>query len=246
MLKLIVSLLSYSALASVPSQFLQNNISYSNSFGSCPTKSASEFSIQVMREFEKEKSLKDVKSRLLKEKWEEKYFISYYKVSFSPVESKLRLVMDCPKALLKLQIYRPDGKEHYSAILANNGKLYDPSYEILLRTENKLERPVPYLAMPVNLLETATHETITHISTTMPKLVQNWLSEVIVNDEKELIMIFSAPGKSTTVFLGKDLWEEKILRLNKIFSYMDKSRHYPSTINLTNAKKVVVKFGNTL
>jgi hypothetical protein len=154
--------------------------------------------------------------------------------------------MDCPKALLKLKIYKTDGKEHYSAILGDNGKLYDPSYEVLLRTEKKLESPVPFLAMPTKLLETETHDKITYVATNLPKLVQKRLSEVIINDDKELMMIFSTPGKSTTVFFGRDLWEDKIARLNKIFSYMDKSRHYPSTINLTNAKKVVVKFSNTL
>jgi hypothetical protein len=49
-------------------------------------------------------------------------------------------------------------------------------------------------------------------------------------------------GRTTSVFLGMDLWETKLEKLTKIISYVEKSQKYPSTINLTNAKKVVVKF----
>jgi hypothetical protein len=46
--------------------------------------------------------------------------------------------------------------------------------------------------------------------------------------------------------LGGDLWEEKILKLQKLLIYMEAKKKVPSVINLMNVKKVVVKFPETL
>ena len=47
---------------------------------------------------------------------------------------------------MKVQIYKDNGDEYYTAILVDNGKLVDPTYEVLLRTEKKLKKKLPSMA----------------------------------------------------------------------------------------------------
>ena len=68
------------------------------------------------------------------------------------------------------------------------------------------------------------------------------ISEVILNKNGELTIILSLRGQPSSVFLGNTLWEEKTNKLFKIVKYMRKKRKIPAIINLTNSKKVVVKF----
>jgi hypothetical protein len=42
--------------------------------------------------------------------------------------------------------------------------------------------------------------------------------------------------------MGLDEWEEKVAKLDKIVNYMELKEKIPAVINLTNSKKVVVKF----
>jgi hypothetical protein len=65
-----------------------------------------------------------------------------------------------------------------------------------------------------------------------------------VNNEKEMTMIMSVDGHSSTVFMGNNLWEEKLVKLKKIIDYMSEKNRMPSIINLSNFKKVVVKFSD--
>jgi hypothetical protein len=46
--------------------------------------------------------------------------------------------------------------------------------------------------------------------------------------------------------MGADLWEEKLTKLTKIVGFVKDSKRYPSSINLVNAKKVVVKFSDKI
>jgi hypothetical protein len=61
-----------------------------------------------------------------------------------------------------------------------------------------------------------------------------------------LTIIFALGGKATSVFMGGDLWEEKLLKLKKIVGYVGKNKRYPTSINLVNSKKVVVKFSDKI
>ena len=58
--------------------------------------------------------------------------------------------------------------------------------------------------------------------------------------------MFALGIKATSVFMGADLWEEKLTKLTKIVGYVSKNKRYPSSINLLNAKKVVVKFSDSI
>lgn len=237
-----IILVSLSATASVPQQFTQNNLKYRTSFGECPSKSSGELAILIMREFEKNQSLMAVKEKILSEKWDEKYFLSRYNISYNPVSQTLKMDLDCPEPLVRVQVYRDNGKEHYSAVMVSTGKLFDPSYEMIMKAEKRLNSDLPSLAIPVKDLETDIHISFTRFATKLDPSLRQKISEIIISDNKELSVIFSLGGRTTSVFLGTDLWETKLEKLEKIISYVDKSQKFPSTINLTNAKKVVVKF----
>jgi hypothetical protein len=63
-----------------------------------------------------------------------------------------------------------------------------------------------------------------------------------VNENKELTIILSINGTPSSVFMGPDEWGEKSAKLDKIVNYMELKEKIPAIINLTNSKKVVVKF----
>lgn len=196
----------------------------------------------IMKEFEKAHSLKDVKERMLKEKLDEKYFLSDYRISFNPVIKTLKIRMECPEPLAKVQVYKSNGEEHYSAILADNAKMYEPQFENLMRAEKKLKAHLPLLAISTEQLS---GETPLTLATTIKKMdvdLRRQISEIIVNKNNELTIVFALGRRATSVFMGADLWEEKLTKLNKIVGYITKSQRYPSSINLVNTKKVVVKF----
>jgi hypothetical protein len=72
------------------------------------------------------------------------------------------------------------------------------------------------------------------------------ISEIIVNKNAELTIIFGLGGRATSVFMGADIWEEKMRKLIKVIGYVEQNRRYPSSISLVNAKKVVVKFSDKI
>jgi hypothetical protein len=80
----------------------------------------------------------------------------------------------------------------------------------------------------------------------MDQVMRNQVSEIIMNKTSELTIVFALGGKATSVFMGADLWEEKLPKLSKIIGYVQKNKRYPSSINLVNSKKVVVKFSDNL
>lgn len=234
------------ALANVPESFTQNNIKYQTYFSECPSKSSGMFALIVMKEFEKNKSLKDVKERIINEKLEEKFFLSDYRISFNPVVNSLRIHLECPEPLAKVQVYKSNGDEHYSAILGDNTKLYEPHYENLMKAEKKLNHNLPLLAISTEQLESSAPTELAGFIKIMNPELRKQISEIIISKNNELTIIFSLGRKATSVFMGADLWEEKITKLDKVVSYVTKSKRFPTTINLVNSKKVVVKFSDKI
>lgn len=216
--------------------------SYRTSFGKCPSRSAGTFTLKLVKEFEKNSSLKDVKDLINFESLQEKHFISEYNVKYDPMTNILSFIYDCPTPLMKVQIYKENGIEAYEAILVDNGKLFDPTYEVLLRNEKKLDYSLPYLAIPVGDMDQAVQMKITGIIKDLDMAIRKNLSEVIINDSKELTIILSIGGRTSSVFFGTDDWAAKIEKLTNIIGYMSKEKKIPTIINLTNLKKVVVKF----
>ncbi len=199
-----------------------------------------------MKEFEKNHSLKDVKEKILKEKLDEKFFLSNYRISYNPVIKTLKLRLECPEPLAKVQVYKSNGDEHYSAILGENSRLYEPQYENLMKAEKKLRHNLPLLALTMEQIESDAPITLSRFIKAMDPELRRTISEMIVNKNSELTIVFSLGGRATSVFMGADLWEEKLTKLTKIVGFVKESKRYPSSINLVNAKKVVVKFSDKI
>jgi hypothetical protein len=223
-----------------------DDISYRSNLGKCPTRPAGTMALQVVKSFEQTHSLRDVKLKIVNEKWSDKYFVSDYKINFDPYSKVLDLKFNCPEPLMKVQLYKNNGAETYEAILVDNGQLYDPTYEALLKSEKKLSHDLPYLALPVGEMEDKVQADVTSLIKDMRPELRKKLSEVILNDSKELTIILSVNGQPSSVFMGPDEWADKVAKLDKIVNYMELKERVPAIINLTNSKKVVVKFKDKL
>lgn len=200
----------------------------------------------LMKEFEKARSLKDVKEKILEEKLDEKFFLSDYRISYNPVIKTLRVNLECPEPLAKVQVYKSNGQEHYSAILADNSKLYEPQFENLMKAEKKLTHNLPLLAISMEQLEGSAPTDLASFIKKMEVDLRKQISEIILSKNNDLTIIFALGGKATSVFMGADLWEEKLSKLSKVVGYVSRNKRYPSSINLVNSKKVVVKFSDKI
>jgi hypothetical protein len=238
--------ISESVVAKVPETYTQKNIQYQSFSGSCPSKSSGLMALIVMKEFEKNNSLKDVKEKIIHDKLDEKFFLSDYRINFNPVRKTVKISLECPEPLAKVQIYKPNGEEHYSAILGENAKLYEPQYEILMKAEKKLTFNLPLLALTTEQLETNAPTILAEFIKQMKLGTRKKISEIILNKNSELTIVFGLSSKATSVFLGADYWDVKLTKLDKILSYVTKNNRFPTTINLVNAKKVVVKFSDKI
>jgi len=227
-----------------PTEQFNAELSYRSNLGKCPTRPAGTMALQVVKAFEVSHSLRDVKLKILNDKWSEKYFVSDYKIQYDPFSKVLDLDFNCPEPLMKVQIYRKDSAESYEAILVDNGQLFDPTYEALLRSEKKLTHDLPYLSMPVGEMEDKVQSDVTSLVKGMRPGLRSKLSEVILNENKELTIILSINGHPSSVFMGPDEWSDKLVKLDKIVNYMELKEKIPAIINLTNSKKVVVKFND--
>lgn len=245
-LVLLIALTAIPAWANLPESFTQKNIQYKTYFGACPSKSSAIFALTVMKEFEKEHSLKDVKERIIKEKLDEKYFLSDYRISYNPVIKTLRVVLECPEPLAKVQVYKANGEEHYSAILGENAKLYEPQYENLMKMDKKLTHNLPLLAVSTEQLNGDAPTNLARFIKLMEMDLRTQISEIILSKNNDLTIVFALGRKATSVFLGAELWDEKLTKLHKIVGYVTKSKRFPSSINLVNMKKVVVKFSDKI
>jgi hypothetical protein len=222
----------------------EKKVKYRTSFGSCPSRTAGTLTLQLIKVFERAQSLRDMKLKIVKEKLKDKYFISDYKINYDPLRDQLNFKFGCPEPLMKVQIFKKGGLESYEAILVETGELFDPTYEVLLRAENKLTKPLPFLALPVEEMDKKLQKDVAGLVMGMDYKVRRNLSEVILDENKELTMILSSKNRASSVFLGKEDWNGKLKKLEKIVSYMGQKKKVPTIINLTNAKKVVVKFND--
>lgn len=241
-----VILLSINVQATVPDRFTQKNINYRTYFGECPSKSSGMLTLILMKEFEKSGSLKDVKEKILDEKLDEKYFLSDYRISYNPVIKTLKVQLECPEPLAKVQVYKANGEEHYSAILGDNARMYEPQYENLMKAEKRLNHNLPLLAITTEQLEGNAPTDLAIFIKKMELDLRKQVSEIILSKNNDLTIIFALGGKATSVFMGADLWEEKLMKLTKVVGYVSKNKRFPSSINLVNSKKVVVKFSDKI
>lgn len=221
-----------------------SQVNYRTFFGSCPSRAAGTLTMELVRTFEKESSLRKLKEKIVSERLDEKHFISKYEVEYNPYKGLLFFRFDCPEPLMKVQVYKNSGLESYEAILVEGGQLYDPTYEVLLRAEDKLVSDLPYLAIPVGDFDSELQDEIARLVMQMEPKFRKSLAEVILNESNELTMILSVNGMPSSVFMGEELWHQKVDKLQRIIGFMDEQEKIPAIINLTNSKKVVVKFND--
>jgi hypothetical protein len=238
-------LISSQALAASKSR-PPKKLKYRTSFGSCPSRTAGTLSLKLLKTFERTHSLREVKRKIVEDKLKDKHFISSYKIKFHPAKGMLELSFQCPLPLMKAQIYKANGVDSYEAILVDNGKLFDPTYEVLLRAEEKLAGDLPFLALPVGDLEAEVQDRITHMVKQFGEKFRSKISEVILSENRDLTIILSVSGNPSSVFLGTNEWEGKVDKLMKIINFMEAKGKIPAIINLTNSKKVVVKFNSKI
>lgn len=243
---IIALLFSISQAEAVSKKYYENDLQYRTFFGSCPTKTVGRLTLSLIKEFEKNNSLLDVKKKIVNDKLEDKYYLSSYKINFDPLQRLIRFEYDCPKPLLKVQIYKEGGDEFYTAVLVDSGKLVDPTYEVLLNAEGKLKKKLPHMAVPVKLINSNIHKKLTSLLNKMDKKFVGQISEIILNEREELTIIMSVSRKPSSAFLGTDYWSEKVGKLEQIISHLEKKKTIPAVINLTNSKKVIVKFSDSI
>ncbi|MBL6990746.1 MAG: cell division protein FtsQ [Bacteriovoracaceae bacterium] len=232
------------AVSSLGPSKSKQKLKYRTSFGRCPARAAGNMTMKMIKNFESFGSLKKLKQQILEENLQQKHFLSSYRIKYDPLKKFLNLKFQCPVPLMKVQIFKKDGMDSYDAILVDNSELYDPTYEELLRNEKKLAHDLPYLALPIESINSGIRQKITNLFKKMSEDFAKKLSEIIYSDEKELTIILSINGKPSSVFMGHDEWKVKLDKLHKIVNYMELKKKMPVVINLTNTKKVVVKFNN--
>jgi hypothetical protein len=192
--------------------------------------------------FEKNRSLYRLKRMILDQGLDQKYFVESYEISYDLNLDKLKFDFLCPRVIMMAQIYKNDITDYYSALLVDSGGLYDPAYASLLRDENKLVEELPFLTIPVSHLDGPKQLSVARLYNYMDLDLKKNIAEMILTQEGELIIIISHMGQSITVYLGIDNWDEAILKLSKIVSFLSNGQSVPSIISMRNLKKVVVKF----
>ena len=236
-LGLILSCNSYSKISD------KNRIKYQTYFGDCPSRTAGSLAFRIVKSFENSRSLKKVKDEIIKEDLASKYYLSDYLVSYDPFSDQIRLSFNCSRPLMRVQVTTDGSRPGYSAILTENGSLLDPTYEMLLRDENKLIDTLSILAIPIKEIDGDLPKKMASLFSNLPKEFKIILSEVIVNNDNKMTVILSL-NKPVTAFLGKNEWNTKISKLEKIVNFLGPKGKMPSIVNLSNHKKVVVKFSD--
>lgn len=243
---IILSLLIGSSLSALGKPIPTRKVKYKTSFVNCPSHSSGRLVLSLLEHFEKTKSLASLKKMIIKENLQEKYFLKDYEIKYSPSKNLLSLNYSCPKPLMKVQLYRENGANSYSAVLVENGQLLDPTYEVLLRREKKLKRDLPSLGLPFGKMSMEAKDRITKIMNSLDKPFSEQIAEVILSPQGELTVILSFFERPTSAFLGSQEWESKFNKLFKIVNYLGTKKKLPSIINLTDSKKVVVKFSDKI
>ena len=71
-----------------------------------------------------------------------------------------------------------------------------------------IKAPLPVLAIPAKLLDEKIQQRVSSLVAKLDRLTRKYLSEIILNENKELTVIFSYKGRPSSVFFGQN-WEEK-------------------------------------
>jgi hypothetical protein len=214
--------------------------------GQCPKIHVAKLALSIIKDYESGKSLLSIKDKLQSESLVEKYFLRDYHISYNPISSSFNFEFECPRPLLKAQIYDKKLKKSYLGILGDHGEMMDPSFEVVLRQEKMLNQKLPYMAINWDDLVANKQIKVVQLLEMFPNEVKGKLSEVILSSDDELTLILKSKLKGVSVFMGDDAWDLKLDKLTKVLNHFEKLERMPSLVNLASSKKVVVKFDHAL
>jgi hypothetical protein len=221
---------------------IPDKLTKKTSWRGCPSQTAGKMVLNLVNEFDKNGSLYDLNKKIIEENFQKKYFVSKYNIKFNPMKNKLTFTLECPKALVRVSAINSKGVVVSSSILTETGDLYDPTYEILLKSEKILKSDLPNLAVPYEILNQSYKEKLTDFFLSLSGKTRGLISEIILDRKGKMTLILSNKRRPTSVFFGAGNWSEKRIKLSKMVDYLIDRKGLPKTINLTNTKKVVVKF----
>jgi hypothetical protein len=208
----------------------------------CPRIHVGKLALGIIKDYESGQSLLSIKEKMTNDGAVEKFFLKDYHVDFNPIARKFTFQFECPRPLLKAQIYDAKLKKSYMGILGDNGEMMDPSFEVVLRQEGMLREKLPFMAINWDDLVAHKQTKVVKLLDLFPKQVRSNLSEVILNSDDELTLILKTKLKGMSVFMGDDSWDIKLDKLTKVINHFEKLDRMPMLVNMASVKKVVVKF----
>lgn len=230
-------------ILSYPTQAaISEKVKYKTSFNNCPSRSAGKFAMRILKTFERERSLYDVKSDIKDNFLTDKHFIKNYSIKLNPMENTIDIDLSCPKPLLRVVLMDSEAEGEFQSVLVEDGNLFDPTYETLLLGEKKINSALPTLAISKNDLNDEIRKNISELIQIFGFENHNKISEVIFDKGEVLTFILSLNKKPVSVFMGTGNFEEKTRKLRRLIGYVESNQKQPTVINLVNLKKVVVKF----
>tara|TARA_X000000950_G_C13808862_1_gene616745 strand:- start:490 stop:1203 length:714 start_codon:yes stop_codon:yes gene_type:complete len=228
---------SLSKLFNIPEK-----ISTKSKWKGCPSQTAGKLILELAKNFEKNKSLYKLSQKITEEKLDQKYFIKKYSIKYNQFRNEVSYYLECPSALVKVSAINNSGHVVSSSVLVDNGSLYDLTYETLLKSERILKEELPTLAISADVLNENYKSLVTNFFMNLDPLSKQLMSEMIIDEDGKMTIILSHQRRPSSVFLGKDNWKEKQIKLTRMVKYLTKKKGLPKIINMTNLKKVVVKF----
>ena len=216
-------------------------VKYKTRFENCPSQVLGRLTLKLIKYFEKSKSLYSVKKKIIDEKLAEIYYLEDYKISYNPLKKMLNLYFKCPIPSFEIEFLHKNSEHGKSGVLAENGVILSSGYLSLLRAEGKFTSDLPSMTL---MTESSARDIarVTKIGNRFKSHFSNELAELILDESSKLTAILSVQNNPVSVFLGKENWPDKIVKLKKTITYLDKKTRIPNVINLTDVKKVVVKF----
>jgi hypothetical protein len=222
---------------------LDQKVKYKTRFENCPSQVLGRLTLKLIKYFEKNRSLFAIKKKIIDEKLAEIYYLEDYKIKFNPINNRLHFYFKCPVPSFKLDFIKNGQPNNESGILAENGVILSTGYLSLLRTEGKFLKDLPVVTIVEGDLENDV-KLASQAGRLFKQRFPSELSELVLDENRHLTAILAVQNSPISVFMGADDWEEKMVKLKKTITYLDKRTRLPKVINLTDVKKVVVKFSD--
>jgi hypothetical protein len=218
------------------------NIKYQIENKGCPGRSVNNLAVNLLEIFQEKRSLLSLKQDLLERNLITKNFLSSYKINYHPLKKFLHFNFECPRPFFEVSFYKDDKIAVGEGVLASDGKVYDSTFEVLLKEEGTLKGLLPHLALPASFQERGNLKDVINFFAQVPAAFFAKFAEVILNNEEEMTLILTAESGPVSVFLGHEEIPSKLNKLQRIIDYMTLQKKLPSIINMESLKKIVVKF----